>query len=90
MVKERHPTIAETMITHMADGDGPMFRGSADMRARSFGISSSHCFAHIKGHQDRRAAIPSPKEDTHPELSGENGRTRLVVLVAEVGGRWEW
>ena len=28
------------------------------------------------------------KEDTYPELAGENGRTRLVVLAAEVGGRW--
>ena len=28
------------------------------------------------------------KEDTYPELTGENGRTRLVVLAAEVGGRW--
>ena len=26
------------------------------------------------------------KEDTHPEFTGENGRTRLVVLAAEVGG----
>ena len=29
------------------------------------------------------------KERTNPELSGEGGRARLVVLVAEVGGRWE-
>ena len=28
------------------------------------------------------------KEDTYPELTGEDGRTRLVVLAAEVGGRW--
>ena len=28
------------------------------------------------------------KEDTYPELSGEGGRARLVVLAAEVGGRW--
>ena len=28
------------------------------------------------------------KEDTYPELTGENGRTRLVVLAAEVGRRW--
>ena len=28
------------------------------------------------------------KEGTHPELSGESGRARLVVLAAEVGGRW--
>ena len=28
------------------------------------------------------------KEATCPELSGENGRARLVVLAAEVGGRW--
>ena len=28
------------------------------------------------------------KETTHPELSGEGGRVRLVVLAAEVGGRW--
>ena len=27
------------------------------------------------------------KEATYPELSGESGRARLVVL-AEVGGRW--
>ena len=28
------------------------------------------------------------KEATCPELSGEGGRARLVVLAAEVGGRW--
>ena len=28
------------------------------------------------------------KEVTYPELSGEGGRARLVVLAAEVGGRW--
>ena len=28
------------------------------------------------------------KERTYPELSGDGGRARLVVLVAEVGGRW--
>ena len=28
------------------------------------------------------------KERTCPELSGEGGRARLVVLAAEVGGRW--
>ena len=28
------------------------------------------------------------KEATYPELSGENGRARLVVLAAEVGRRW--
>ena len=28
------------------------------------------------------------KEATYPELHGRNGRARLVVLGAEVGGRW--
>ena len=28
------------------------------------------------------------KEATHPELTGRNGRTKLVVLGCEVGGRW--
>ena len=28
------------------------------------------------------------KERRYPELSGRHGRTRLVVLGAEVGGRW--
>ena len=28
------------------------------------------------------------RETTYPELHGRNGRTRLVVLGAEVGGRW--
>ena len=28
------------------------------------------------------------KEATYPELSGEGGRARLVVLAAEVGARW--
>ena len=28
------------------------------------------------------------KERTCPELAGEGGRPRLVVLAAEVGGRW--
>ena len=28
------------------------------------------------------------KEATYPELHGRNGRTRLVVLSAEVGGKW--
>ena len=29
-----------------------------------------------------------PPERTYPELSGTQGRARLVVLAAEVGGRW--
>ena len=29
------------------------------------------------------------KERSYPELSGEGGRARLVVLAAEVGGRWD-
>ena len=28
------------------------------------------------------------KQRTYPELSGDHGRARLVVLAAEVGGRW--
>ena len=28
------------------------------------------------------------KERTYPELHGAGGRARLVVLAAEVGGRW--
>ena len=28
------------------------------------------------------------KERTYPELAGDGGRARLVVLAAEVGGRW--
>ena len=28
------------------------------------------------------------KECTYPELSGAHGRAKLVVLAAEVGGRW--
>ena len=28
------------------------------------------------------------KEITCPELAGESGRARLVVLATEVGGRW--
>ena len=31
-----------------------------------FGISSSHRFAHVKGHQDRRAAIPYPSVSATP------------------------
>ena len=41
---------------------------------------------------DRDGAAPlqarRTKETTYPELSGEGGRARLVVLAAEVGGRW--
>ena len=28
------------------------------------------------------------KEATYPELAGDEGRARLVVLAAETGGRW--
>ena len=28
------------------------------------------------------------KQRTYPELSGTQGRARLVVMAAEVGGRW--
>ena len=28
------------------------------------------------------------KERTYPELAGEGGRARLIVLAGEVGGRW--
>ena len=34
------------------------------------------------------AAARRRKEGTYPELTGRNGRTRLVVLACEVGGRW--
>ena len=34
------------------------------------------------------AAARRTKERTYPELTGEGGRARLVVLGAEVGGRW--
>ena len=34
------------------------------------------------------AAARRRKEQTYPELTGRNGRTRLVVLACEVGGRW--
>ena len=33
-------------------------------------------------------AARARKERTYPELAGEGGRARLVVLAAEVGGRW--
>ena len=134
MVKERHPTIAEMMITHMADGTAPCFEAvraceqslvtagleipswrelaetppervaepepnqpkfgwqqkatqqlqqqylreevwpelgdpaRALLRSQHgpFGVSSSHRFAHVKGHQDRRAAIPSPSVSATP------------------------
>ena len=46
--------------------------------------------------QGRRASTPGVtlrrarrrKEQTHPELHGAGGRSRLVVLAAEVGRRW--
>ena len=34
------------------------------------------------------AALDDRKERTYLELSGDGGRARLVVLAAEVGGRW--
>ena len=34
------------------------------------------------------AAARRKKERTYLELTGEGGRARLVVLAAEVGGRW--
>ena len=34
------------------------------------------------------AAARRNKARTYPELSGGDGRARLVVLAAEVGGRW--
>ena len=34
------------------------------------------------------AAARRKKERTYPELTGEGGRARLVVLAAEVGSRW--
>ena len=45
------------------------------------------------GSASRRAAnhdgTALQREATYPELSGEGGRARLVVLAAEVGGRWK-
>ena len=32
--------------------------------------------------------LPGAKRSAYPELVGEGGRARLVVLAAEVGGRW--
>ena len=34
------------------------------------------------------AALEVARRTTFPELSSESGRARLVVLAAEVGGRW--
>ena len=34
------------------------------------------------------ASARQRKERTYPELSGEGNRATLVVLAAEVGGRW--
>ena len=34
------------------------------------------------------ASARQRKEHTYPELSGEGNRATLVVLAAEVGGRW--
>ena len=34
------------------------------------------------------AAAHRREEQICPELTGHNGRTRLVVLACEVGGRW--
>ena len=34
------------------------------------------------------AAARRRKEKTYPELTGQFGRARLVVLAGEVGGRW--
>ena len=34
------------------------------------------------------AAARRRKERTYPELTGQFGRARLVVLAGEVGGRW--
>ena len=42
--------------------------------------------ATVGGEALRRAR--ARKERTYPELAGEGGRARLVVLAAEVGGRW--
>ena len=49
------------------------------------GLPRPRC-AHIDG--AILEAARRRKERHYPELSGQQGRTRLVVLVAEVGGRW--
>ena len=48
--------------------------------------SARHRAANIDG--AALVAARLRKERTYPELCGEGGRARLVVLAAEVGGRW--
>ena len=46
------------------------------------------CMATARHDGTQPQAVRRAKETTFPEFSSEEGRARLVVLAAEVGGRW--
>ena len=86
--KQRHGRRLEIL----ADGL-PLHGGGAELAIDTTMVSPLH-----RNGKALRGAASTPgaalraarrrKELTYPELAGRGGRARLVVLAAEVGGRW--
>ena len=70
----------ERRLEVVADGFSLVWQVS-----RADGAPRPHCDRHDGA---AIAQAHGRKRRTNPELSGSQGRARLVVLAAEVGGRW--
>ena len=80
MIRPRYPEVADHMVLSLPHGRGGFHsEGAAECRDRlvAAGIDGA-----ALGQARRR------KELRYPELTGEHGRARLVVLACETGGRW--
>ena len=73
--------------------DGLPLHGGAQLAIDTTMVSPLHSNGVARrGASDRKGlaleVARKRKEVTYPELAGEGGRARLVVLATEVGGRW--
>ena len=73
--------------------DGLPLHGGAQLAIDTTMVSPLHSNGVARrGASDRKGlaleVAHKRKEMTYPELAGEGGRARLVVLATEVGGRW--
>ena len=78
----------DTTLVSLLHSDGTAIRRAAahdDTALERHGTAIRRAAAHD---DTALEAARKRKERVYPELSGDGGRARLVVLAAEVGGRW--
>ena len=87
-------------VPNIADGrrlevvaDGLSLFGGAQLALDTTMVSPLHCDGSSRRGAAERDGVALTearrrKERTYPELVGQRNRARLVVLAAEVGGRW--